>query len=122
MEWTSPPRRCWVSIILAVPQLVKIAIKKDLCDWNLFGICSTIEQQRHLGDNPNLPTEFLEYYNNGLSNLKEFVTRKLNSKLDRTTFIVALSTVATCNGNFKLGKAIMEMEDDDILGKFLEQY
>jgi len=108
-----------VASYLAVPQLARIAIDKDLCDWNLLGICSTIEQQRHLGDNPDIPSEFLDYYYTGLANLKEFVIRKLTSKLDRTTFIVALSTIATCNGNYKLGKAILEMEDEEMLDKFL---
>jgi len=108
-----------VASYLAVPHLVRIAIDRDLCDSNLLSICATIEQQRHLGDNPDLPAEFLEYYNTGLSNLKEFVIKKLNSKLARTTFIVALSTVATCNGNYKLGKTILEMEDEEMLDKFL---
>jgi len=111
-----------VASYLAVPQLARIAIDKDLCDWNLLGVCSTIEQQRHVGDNPSLPIEFLEYYNTGLSNLKEFVIQKLKTKLDRTTFIVALSTIATCNGNYKLGKAILEMEDEEMLDKFLGEF
>jgi len=34
-----------IASYLAVPQLVRIGIKKDLFDWNLLGICSVIEQQ-----------------------------------------------------------------------------
>lgn len=107
---------------LSVPQLIRIGIKKNLFDWNLLGICCVIEQQRHLGDNPQLPTEFETHYLKGLKELKGFVTKNLNNELDATTFIIALSTIATCEGKIKIGKAIMEMEDEDLLDDFLEQF
>ena len=52
-----------IASYLAVPQLIRIGIKKDLFDWNLLGLCTVIEQQRHLGDNPDLPIEFQNYEN-----------------------------------------------------------
>ena len=107
---------------LAVPQLVRIGIKKDLFDWNLLGLCVVIEQQRHLGSNPSLPLEFQDNYKKGLSDLKEFVIKNLNNDLDKTTSIMALSTIATCDGRIKMGKAIMEMEDEDLLNEFLQQF
>ena len=107
---------------LAVPQLVRIGKSKDLFDWNLLGLCSVIEQQRHLGDNPTLPPEFQEYYDQGLENLKQFVLDNLNRDLDDTTYITALATFATCTGRTKLGKAIMELEDKDIVDEFLQQF
>ncbi len=107
---------------LAVPQLARIGIKKGLFDWNLLGICNVIEQQRHLGNNPSLPVEFQDYYNKGLLDLKEFVIKNLNNDLDKTTLTMSLSTIATCDGRIKLGKAIMEMEDDDLLDEFLNQF
>lgn len=54
---------------LSVPQLVRIARFKGLFNWSLLGLCSTIEQQRHLGPNPALPSEFADYYNQGLADL-----------------------------------------------------
>ena len=104
---------------LAVPQLVRIGVKKDLFDWNLLGICVTIEQQRHLGNNPELPAKFETYYQKGLEDLKKLVMKHLNQPLDATTLTMALSTLATCNGQIKLGKAIIEMEDEDLLDEFL---
>lgn len=111
-----------IASYLAVPQLVRIGIKKHLFDWNLLAICSVIEQQRHLGNNPRLPLEYQDYYKKGISDLKEFVIKNLNKDLDRTTAIMALSTIATCNGKPKMGKAIMEMEDESLLNEFLEQF
>ena len=106
----------------AIPQLVRIGIKKDLFDWNLLGLCCVIEQQRHLGNNPTLPVEFQDYYSKGLSDLKGFVIKHLNESLDKTTSIMALATIATCDGHCKLGKAILEMEDEDLINEFLEQF
>ena len=107
---------------LAVPQLVRIGKSKGLFDWNLLGLCNIIEQQRHLGDNPTLPSEFQGYYNQGLEDLKQFVLDNINSNLDDTTYTIALSTLATCTGRIKLGKAIMELEDNSIVDEFLEQF
>lgn len=95
---------------LALPQLVRIAKDKGLFDWNIVGLCTVIEQQRHLGNNSPLPQEYSEYYSNGLKELKEFVVSNINSEMDDTLLLTALSTLATCNGQVKLGKAIMNLE------------
>jgi hypothetical protein len=110
-----------IASYLTVPQLARIAVKKDLYNWNLLGICSVIEQQRHLGENPQLPPEYQEYYNDGLKILKQFVITNINRQTDDTTFRVALSTLAVCAGQIKLSKAIGELEDD-IMEEFLEQF
>jgi hypothetical protein len=107
---------------LALPQLVRICKSKDLYDLNLLGLCCVIEQQRHLGENPTLPIEFQNYYNQGLKDLKQFVLDNLDKDLDNITTTFSLSALATCSGQIKLGKAIMELEDNDILDEFLEQF
>jgi hypothetical protein len=106
---------------MAVPQLVRIGTNKGLFDWNLLGLCSVIEQQRHLGQNPPLPSEYENYYFNGLNQLKQFITSNINRQLDKETLRTALSALATCSGQVKLGKAILEL-DDDVLDEFLEQF
>lgn len=106
---------------LALPQLVRLGKSKGLFDWNLLGLCSVIEQQRQLADNPPLPAEFREYYESGLKELKQFVLANIDSEKDKTTFRIALSALATSSGNIKLGKAIMEL-DDDVMNEFLEQF
>jgi hypothetical protein len=106
---------------MALPQLVRISKSKGLFDWNVLAICSVIEQQRHLGHNPPLPKEFTDYYKNGLMELKEFVISKINSEMDETLLLTALSTLATCNGQVKLGKAIINLEPD-VLDEFLERF
>jgi hypothetical protein len=106
---------------LAVPQLVRIAKGKRLFDWKIYGLCAVIEQQRHLGKNPSIPTQYIDYYKNGLIELNQFVISNLNERHDDSDLRVILSTIATCKGQVKLGKAILEMSDD-VLDEFLEQY
>ena len=111
-----------VASYLALPQLVRICKSKEIFDFNLLGLCCVIEQQRHLAPNPALPTEFSEYYFKGLLDLKAFVLERMNKELDDSVYIIALATLATCTGRIKLGKAIMELEDPDIMNEFLEQF
>ena len=106
---------------LAVPQLVRIAKSKGLFDWQLYGLCAVIEQQRHLGKNPAIPTKYIDYYKNGLTELNQLMILILNERHDDSDLRVILSTIATCKGQPKLGKAIIEMSDD-VLDEFLEQY
>ena len=107
---------------LAVPHLINIAVEKNIFSWKLLSLCNTIEQQRQDLVNPKLPEEFKAFYLIGLTNLKSFALGHLNKELSQIDLITALSTVATCNGQFKIGKAIMEMEDEDLINEFLQQF
>ena len=108
---------------LAVPQLVRIASNKKLFDWNIFGLCTVIEIQRHAERNPTLPLEFERYYDDGLKNLKDFVLTNIKSnEMDNTTYISALSVLAVTTGRIKLGKAIIQLEDESVLDEFLESF
>jgi hypothetical protein len=57
-----------------------------------------------------------------MEGLKKFVIANINREMDDTTYILALATLATCTGRHKLGKAIMQMDDKDIMHEFLEQF
>jgi hypothetical protein len=106
---------------LAIPQIVRIARQKKLFDWNIMALCATIEQQRHLGKNPPLPTQYQYYYDNGLAELKGFIVDNLKSVKDEITLRAALSALAACSQQVKLSKAIIELSDD-VLDEFLEQF
>ncbi len=111
-----------IASYLTLPQLVRICKAKEIFDFNLLGLCCVIEQQRNLGDNPTLPDEFSEYYFKGLLDLKALVLTKISKQLDDSVYTLSLATLATCSGRHKLGKAIMELEDKDIMDEFLEQF
>ncbi len=103
----------------ALPALVKIAREKKIFNWLFLLICSTIEQQRHLKDNPQLPASLVKYYNQGLDNLKLYVLENMQNEHNKLTQTTALATLATCNGQPKLGKAIQELNDSYVLDEFL---
>ena len=107
---------------LALPQIVRICISKKIFDINLLGLCSIIEQQRYSENNPNLPEEFSNYYFDGLKSFKHFIIENLNNSIEDSTFILALSSLAVCNGNIKIGKALMLLEEKSIMDEFLEQH
>lgn len=111
-----------IASYLAIPQLVRIAKQKSLTDSSLLALCAVIEQQRHLGENPELPNKFKTYYNAGLNELKELASGQLKNNLEEMDLLITLSAIATCNGQVKVGKAILEFEDQDILDEFLEQF
>ncbi len=105
----------------SLPHIVKILQEKNLNNWKLTGLCSVIEQQRHTVDNPDLPEDLIDDYTTAISKLKALAIKSLNEVKDKTTLIVLLSTIATCSGHFKLGIAISEMENDDLIDEFLKQ-
>ncbi len=111
-----------IASYVAMPQLVRICKAKKLFDFNLLSFCCVIEQQRHLGNNPTLPIEYQEYYYQGLSDLKSLVLTYIDKELEDSIYTLALAALATCSGRIKLGKAIMELEDNDIIDEFLEQF
>jgi hypothetical protein len=106
---------------LAVPQLVSIARENGLFDWNILALCTTIEQQRLLGNNPPLPTEYVDYYFEAWADLKRLIIENLAFVEDEITLRSALSALAACNRQIKLSKAILELSED-VLDEFLEQY
>jgi len=109
---------------LAVSQLIRLANEKNITDWNIPALCSTIEQQRVLGDNnPRLPNAYNDIYFNALDEMKAMSMKVVDnedaSDLSRT---IAMSAIATANGQFQLGKAILQFADEDLLKEFLIQF
>jgi hypothetical protein len=105
----------------SVPSLIEFCLEKKSFDWNYIGICLTIEHCRLSGDNPQLPKELVPKYFESLNKFEQYLLMNLKEIQDDTSFRLALSLVATVNGQRKLGKAILEL-DDDLLGEFLERF
>lgn len=110
-----------IASYLALPQLVRIAKGKGMIDWNLFGLCSLIEQQRHEKNNPDLPAAYQQYYQDGLTELSNLALESLKKEQeDDTMFVTALAVIATSSGRTRLGKAILQLEDEELLEEFLD--
>lgn len=106
----------------ALPHIIKTAITKQQFDWRIIGLPLTIEHQRNSGTNPELPKELTEEYLNAIKNLGDYALSQINSELDNSTYLTALSAIVTASGRIQLGKAILELEDKDILKEFLLQF
>ena len=106
---------------LSVPQLVSICINKNSLDWNFIGLCTTIENCRLNGDNPELPPEYQEDYHESLTLFERYLLLNFKNIIDRVAVRLTLSLFATVNGQPDLGKAI-EMLDEDMITEFLKEY
>ncbi len=106
----------------AVPHLVRIAIAKKLLDYNVFGLISTIEIERH-NSNPELPTEFEGDYLHALrKDLPKLIQMTLDQEWDLTLASTVLSAMAISKGQIELANAISKMDDVDIMKEFLENF
>jgi hypothetical protein len=106
---------------LAVPHLIDLCIESNSLDWNFIGLCLTIENCRINGKNPELPSQFDNLYFSSLTKFEKYLLVNLKNINDRTGFRLALSLLATVNGQPRLGRAI-EILDEDVADELLSKY
>lgn len=110
---------------LAIPHLIRIAKTKERVDFNIFGLFSTIEIQRHVDGNPEIPSEFRTEYLDSLKEIVDLVQIIKNDNWDNTLTSCVLSAIAVSKGQIKLGKILLDLEDPDMidsLEEFLENH
>jgi hypothetical protein len=105
----------------AVPHMIRIAKEKRIVDWNVLGLISLIEIQRHK-NNPSIPQALYPAYKNALIELSGLVTSILSEDWDFNTTSAALTAIAVAKGQAKLGNAIQNLDSEDMIDEFLEQY
>ena len=105
----------------SVPHLTRIAKEKQLIDSNVLGLVSVIEIQRHK-NNPKLPSALFPAYNNALTELGELAKLSFNHPWDFETANTLLTALAVSKGQIKLADAIMNLDSEDTIDKFLEKY
>lgn len=106
----------------SVPHILRIAIEKQIYNFNVFGLVSTIEIERHK-NNPPLPKEFeAEYLQSLRDGIPALVKIGLDKSWDLTLASTVLSALAISKGHLLMADAISKMEDDELTGEFLEDY
>jgi len=106
----------------AVPQIIRIAKEKKLFNYHIFGLVTTIEIERH-GDNPKLPTEFEATYLYSIQKeLPELIKEIWQHKWDAALASTALAALAISKGQIQMAKAILKMDDEELVKEFLENY
>jgi len=104
----------------AVPHIVRIAAKLSRRDWNLYGLLSTIEIERHRKSNPPLPPWLTESYRLAWRTLLDIALEDLRVLTERETVQSILGVLALAKGDLKLG-AMISFIDDSELGDALER-
>jgi hypothetical protein len=106
----------------SIPHIIRIAKEKKLFNYNVFGLVTTIEIERHK-DNPKLPEEFEESYLHSIQiELPELIKEVMIDKWDVTLASTVLSALAVSKGHIEMADAISKMEDKDLVKEFLESY
>lgn len=106
----------------SVPHILRIATEKEIFNFNVFGLVSTIEIERHK-NNPLLPTEFeAEYLQSLRDSISALVKIGLHKPWDLTLAATVLTALAVSKGHLPMAHAISKMEDEQLTEEFLENY
>jgi len=103
-----------------VPHLVGIAATLPQRNWNLYGLVSTIEIERHRKSNPPLPEWLAETYRAAWEQLMVLALSDLRDAQDRLTVRSILGALALAKGDLELG-ALISLADDSEISEILEE-
>lgn len=110
-----------VASYYAVPHMIRTAKEKGLINWDVLGLVSIIEIQRRK-KNPVIPSALYPAYSNAISELLELATLMLAQNWDSGTASAVLTAIAVAKGHIKLGNAIQNLDDEDVIDEFLENH
>jgi hypothetical protein len=106
----------------SLPHIIRISKEKKLVDYNVFGFIAVIETERH-DNNPKLPPEFEEEYLQAIrEGVPDLVKIIIQDSWDATLSSTVMAALAAIKGHIEMAKAILKMEDADIINEFLENY
>lgn len=103
----------------AVPHLVRIALETKLINYNVFGLVTLIEVQRHKGFAP-LPEALTPNYQQAISDLSKLAQQIIAQEWDLSLTSSCLAAIALAKGQRKLANAILSLDSDDVIDEFLE--
>jgi hypothetical protein len=104
----------------AVPHLVRIAEQRQLVDFNVLSLVSTIEIQRHK-NNPKLPPALQPAYQSALNSLEVLANIALKQSPGLELLTCALAAIAISHNQTKLADVVINL-DSNIIDEFLETY
>jgi hypothetical protein len=97
-----------------VPQLVALQRLTRKLDWNLYGLASTIEVERHRKSNPPIPNWLLSDYEMAWRTLVELAREELKAEVDKTTLQCVLAVLALGKGDLKLGAFLSDLDRSEL--------
>jgi hypothetical protein len=106
----------------AVPQLTRIARVRNVRDWNLYALVSTIESARHDAKNPPIPGWLETSYREAWRDLLDSALRQLGGETDELTTRAILGVIALAKGLTQLGRLISDFDASEIQELYDEVY
>lgn len=103
-----------VASYAAIPHLVRIASLSKRRDWNLYGLISTIEVERHRKSNPVLPKWLAADYKAAWAELFQIAIADLALVKDTPTIQAILATLALAKGALMLGVHLSGSDESEI--------
>lgn len=104
---------------LAIPQLVRIGLKKQLTTWRLIGLIALIEIQRHVS-HVTIPQQYEAEYFGALQQVERLIAINSSLPWDREYTSCALAALAASKGQIAMARVILELDDPDLTEKFEE--
>lgn len=103
-----------VASYAAVPHIVRIAAERNVANWNVYAIASTIESARREEHNPAIPDWLEPSYSKAWDDLLSQGLTHLRSVTDELTVRSILGAVAIAKGLPKLGRILSEFDESEI--------
>jgi hypothetical protein len=104
----------------AVPELVRVYKRKAVPDWNVYALAGTIELQRGLGDNPELPSWLEPSYREALSQLAQFALEDIARTEDPDVARSALAIIALTKNLRDHARILLDFDQSEVK-EFLSQ-
>jgi hypothetical protein len=98
---------------LAMPHLIRIAIKKEWYYWDIPALVAVIESERDF-----LPEKFRREYEVEIKEIATLIQLNQKHEWDRTYTVCALAAIAAVNKQPELSRVIVEMSSEDLTEKF----
>jgi hypothetical protein len=98
----------------AVPELVAIYRARPVPDWNVYGLVGTIELQRGVDENSDLPSWLVTPYHAALSELAECAIADLKNTADPLVSRSALAIIAVVKNLRSHARVMLELDESEI--------
>jgi hypothetical protein len=96
----------------ALPHLVRICRARQVADWNIYGLASTIEGCRQAGHNPPLPQWLQNSYAEAWRELVRLGSREFPEAVEPMLILCILAALAAGKGQLTITHVAMMDEED----------
>ncbi len=97
----------------AVPHLVRIHEQRGVADWNTYALLAMIEEARQIGENPVLPADLRESYDQAWRRLVQVGLKELDAAEEPLLVSCIIAVIAMGKSQFNLGRFAVLFDEDE---------